>query len=192
MGKICSIENCGKKNYGKGLCVKHWERLKKHGNPLALVNNFGEGETPEERFWSRVALTANPDKCWEWQGSKLKKGYGQVKFKGRNWVTHRLVWFLTYDVEPKMLILHSCDNPPCCNPSHLREGTNQENMNDKVERHRQAVGEKNGRAKLSQNDVEKIHSLLESGSSYEEAAAVFGVSKSHIGLIGRGQSRSED
>lgn len=29
-----------------------------------------------ERFWSKVAITDDPDACWEWQAGKDKDGYG--------------------------------------------------------------------------------------------------------------------
>jgi hypothetical protein len=32
--KLCSIDGCGGKHYGKGWCNKHWNRWHKHGDPL--------------------------------------------------------------------------------------------------------------------------------------------------------------
>lgn len=29
-----------------------------------------------------------------------------------------------------MIVMHTCDNPPCCNPSHLVLGTQAENLAD--------------------------------------------------------------
>jgi hypothetical protein len=62
-----------------------------------------------------------------------------------------------------MQVCHTCDNPPCVNPSHLFLGTNYENHLDSVRKGRQATpeqkshpGEKNGRAKLSDSDVRAI------------------------------------
>jgi hypothetical protein len=40
--KLCGIEGCGNKHYGKGLCSKHYQRWRYHGStaegPHALVN----------------------------------------------------------------------------------------------------------------------------------------------------------
>jgi len=38
MGKICSIENCGKKHYGKSYCNKHYQQIYMHGKILERTN----------------------------------------------------------------------------------------------------------------------------------------------------------
>jgi len=68
------------------------------------------------------------------------KGYGKcnvLRFGKKITRAHILAWVDANGQLPpvdKPLILHSCDNPPCCNPEHLRAGTNAENMLDRVER----------------------------------------------------------
>ena len=32
--KVCKVEGCGKKVKGYGLCIKHYHKLKRHGDPL--------------------------------------------------------------------------------------------------------------------------------------------------------------
>lgn len=71
--------------------------------------------------------------CWEWQGSRKPppRHYGMTSYHGKPWMTHRLTYFLTKGEIPKgMLVMHSCDNPPCCNPDHLSLGTHLHNMSD--------------------------------------------------------------
>jgi len=34
--KICNIEDCDKKSYGLGWCIKHYQRYKRNGDPLVL------------------------------------------------------------------------------------------------------------------------------------------------------------
>jgi len=49
-------------------------------------------------------------------------------------LTHRLAWALHHgsDPDPGLLILHRCNNPRCCNPEHLYQGTHQDNYDDSV------------------------------------------------------------
>lgn len=80
------------------------------------------------RFWDRVLVG---DECWLWGGPFDAYGYGALQMGGRLWKAHRLAYHLWYDdYDPTMKILHSCDNPSCVRPDHLRQGTQTENMAD--------------------------------------------------------------
>lgn len=91
-----------------------------------------------DRFWGRVDVRADGE-CWEWQWGRHQKGYGLFRVPGG--VTekaHRLAWILAgaVDVPSRMSVLHTCDNPPCCNPAHLFIGTNVDNVRDRTAKHR--------------------------------------------------------
>lgn len=89
---------------------------------------MGKVQTAES-FWARVDKSGGPDACWEWQGSKQALGYGQVGWKGRVLVAHRLAYTLTHGPIPEgMQVHHKCNNPPCCNPSHLEAVTQKANI----------------------------------------------------------------
>lgn len=70
--------------------------------------------------------------CWEFSGCKTAGGYGRIRVKGVHWMAHRyaLSEFLGRPIREGMVVLHLCDNPPCVNPEHLREGTQRENVQD--------------------------------------------------------------
>ena len=85
-------------------------------------------------FWSRVRM-AQPDECWEWVGPLFPGGYGRVNYNGTRQGAHRVAYELTHGpIPPGMDILHSCDLRKCCNPKHLKVGTDQDNVRDKVSR----------------------------------------------------------
>lgn len=89
-----------------------------------------------DRFWSRVERSGGPDACWPFLGARHERGYGQIKIGGRLRRAHQVAWELHNAAPfPKPLIgLHSCHNPNCVNPSHIRPGTAAENYEDAVRR----------------------------------------------------------
>lgn len=93
------------------------------------------------RFWSKVAKTDDPDACWLWLGGVDKDGYGvfglssKVKTVRANRFAYEIVHGLLGDLQA----LHSCDNPPCCNPRHLHAGTHDQNHAEKAARGRSPV-----------------------------------------------------
>lgn len=95
-----------------------------------------------ERFWSRVDRSAGPDDCWPWRGRPGPRGYGLLQgatdYRGFSLLAHRIAFALHHQREPmpSLIIRHSCDNPPCCNPAHLLEGTHADNTADMIERGR--------------------------------------------------------
>lgn len=56
-------------------------------------------------------------------------GYGELKVRGIKWLTHRLAYTLCCGAisKDKPVIMHLCNNPPCCEPEHLKAGTLEEN-----------------------------------------------------------------
>ncbi len=77
--------------------------------------------------------------CFNCKSHRLDRdGYAKINRYGREWLMHRYVYAITYNViiEPGMVVRHKCDNPSCINPEHLELGTQAENMRDKVLRNR--------------------------------------------------------
>lgn len=87
--------------------------------------------TPAVRLWSRTSIDSG-HKCWEWQGYRRRSGHGQIGDEsGRLVGTHRVAYeFFNGPIPDGMVVMHSCDNPPCCNPRHLSLGTQADNLHD--------------------------------------------------------------
>jgi hypothetical protein len=140
------------------------------------------------RFWSKVSITSNNDLCWNWQAYCTKDGYGRFRYDGKKMIlSHRLSWILINGQIPDRLqVLHSCDNPACCNPKHLFLGTHQDNMKDKIAKKRQSKlgGERNPSAKLSDYQISVIRDLYSNRKfTQTELARKFGVTYEHMNRI---------
>ena len=79
----------------------------------------------------------NSTGCLIWRAGHDSDGYGRIQHDGQKVRVHRLAWELHNGPIPEdLLILHSCDNPPCCEIGHLRMGTQAENIADREARGR--------------------------------------------------------
>ncbi len=119
-----------------------------------------------------------------------RKTYGVVRIGRRRVYAHRLAFAMGHGVDPAGLVVrHKCDNPPCVNPEHLELGTIGDNMRDKG---RTGVhkGVNNPKAKLTEDDVMDIRSLLVLGFGCAEIGRNFNVSDVTIGLIKRNETWS--
>jgi hypothetical protein len=131
--------------------------------------------------------------CYLWEGCTTKNGYGIIKHKQarHNNGAHRVAWELANGPIPDgLLVLHRCDTPLCVNPKHLFLGTHQDNMADMHAKRRGSKlrGEQKWNAKLTEDDVREIRAAYRNGNtSRRKLAAQFGMSRTHIGNIVRGE-----
>ena len=125
--------------------------------------------------------------CWIWMKSVTPAGYGFANSPGRtkhNEMAHRASFRVFRGEIPQgMVVAHSCDNPYCVNPSHLFLATHKENSQDMVAKNRSAKGEKCGKSKLTQDQVDFIRS---SDLSTYKLGAMLGVTPENIGYVRRG------
>ncbi len=96
-------------------------------------------------FMARVDRSAGPDACWPWTGARQSPvykgrhgGYGYFSVRRKTYYVHRRVLELQLGrrLVPGEVAMHSCDNPPCCNPQHIELGTQAQNIRDMVLRGR--------------------------------------------------------
>jgi hypothetical protein len=115
--------------------------------------------TLDEQFWSKIDRKG-PSDCWLWQGATGKKGYGYFNDRGKLIRSHRFSWELTnkQSVPKGLLVCHSCDNPPCCNPNHLWVGTAKDNTEDMIAKGRQHKTDASNRIRTSSGRFAKVGS----------------------------------
>jgi len=148
-------------------------------------------------FWRRIAVGA-PAECWLWLKDRqlTQRGYGAAFYGPLHTTAHRIAYMLVKGPIPEgMELMHGCDVLRCCNPWHLTPGTSQDNTDDMEAKGRDNYyvlgsrdGERNGNAKLADADVPHI---LEDAKhmSQRKVAEKYGISKSQVGNILRGESR---
>ncbi len=101
----------------------------------------GLRKSPAQRFWAKVN-TGQPKECWLWTGSKTKTGVGNFYGDGihRTVAAHRFAFQIKHGPIPSgAFVCHTCDNPSCCNPSHLFLGDAADNAHDMISKGRKAV-----------------------------------------------------
>jgi hypothetical protein len=106
------------------------------------------------RWMDKVILPDKKEDCWIWSGTKYRGGYGHFRrFLDNKWTmfkAHRFSYeFYVGQIPKGFCILHSCDNPSCVNPNHLRVGTLKENNQDTRNKGRHSFGRNSKHTHLS-------------------------------------------
>jgi hypothetical protein len=146
------------------------------------------------RFWQQVDKSPHPQGCWLWVGARMANGYGTVCWDNRHQSTHRLSYEWHHGPIPKgLIVMHSCDNRACVNPSHLSAGTRQENVDDMVRKGRNRIfrNEDHRLHKLSNDQIEEIRVRYKNGGVLQrELADEYGIHYSAVSLIVNGKRRA--
>ena len=182
---ICPIEGCEKPIRIAGLCSAHYHRQYRYGDPTG----GGTAHGAPLRFLHEVVLNYQEDNCLKWPFGIGYRGYGHVWLNGKMQQVHRVVCEMVHGpaLTFKHEAAHSCGKGAygCCNPRHLSWKTRVENEQDKLLHGTRARGERNGSAKLTEEDVRMIR-LLAGTMLSQKIADRFGVSQTVIcGIIRR-------
>lgn len=188
----CTIDDCGRESIARGWCGKHYQRWARHGDPNIILTTHGMGI--DDRFWSHVERLDSG--CWVWTAARNTGGYGMFKVDRTTVAAHRFVMRNALEDagdECDWIVCHTCDNPPCVNPSHLFIGTFQDNLNDMIAKGRQHFpgtgaplrGEAHPKTTLTTEQVHDIRARFTNGEKRSELSTRFGVGWSTIDRIAK-------
>lgn len=162
----------------------------KYCSRMCARRNRAPLPSPSERFWNQVDKGRGETSCWLWIGHQDKFGYGRFTVTSedgqKHLRAHRYSYEMAYGkIGEGLNVCHKCDNPPCVNPAHLFLGTHQDNVKDKIQKGRQARGERNNHAKLTTDQVIAIREALRAGIAGHKLAITYGISPYVISSIKR-------
>ena len=67
-----------------------------------------------------MSRTKTVGRCRIWTGAKTRPGYGNIKWEGKNYATHRVVWEMNNGPIPKgMWLRHRCGHRDCLTVEHM-------------------------------------------------------------------------
>jgi hypothetical protein len=142
------------------------------GEPL----NYLKGHAAWARNHGPKWIVDEETGCWVWQRTLNNKGYAVGSFVtgGGSHVTlvHRYLYEQKYGAIPAGLVLdHQCRNTRCVNPEHQRPMTQRGNVL------------RQGRVKITDEDVRKAIIMNRDGMPWRKVAAEFGMT--HGPLLAR-------
>lgn len=173
----CSYPGCDRQSYCRGWCGMHYARWRTHGDPSIVL----EAARPSlaERLRSKLV---ERDGCIEFTGARNPDGYGVLQSNYRRVMAHRLAFELEVGAIPEgLLVCHRCDNPPCCNPSHLFLGTVAVNAWDMAQKGRSLRRSRNPAARLTEEQFNELERRAANGEPKSHIARDLGVTPTAVG-----------
>lgn len=143
---------------------------------------------------SVLTLVDRSGDCWEWRGYIGSRGYGQVRFDGKQHKAHRVVAMIhglieTLNDAPDNCVLHRCDNRKCCRPDHLFVGTRADNVWDMMDKGRHRVV--NANRKIPKDAIPVLVARNRAGDSITSLAKECGVARQTLSRCLRNAKRED-
>jgi hypothetical protein len=134
----------------------------------------------------RSLLGTKEDACIPWPYCLNGRGYGLAVVDGKQRGAHHWMCRLAHGAPFSIwrYAAHSCGNPQCVNPNHLRWATPAENAADRKVHGTDNSGERNGRTTLTEADVRAIRAAP---PFYAPLMEKYGLSRHGISKIRSGK-----
>lgn len=99
-------------------------------NGLTTLSDLSPEFVKHLRARLEAKLSPEPNTgCYLWTGAAHEDGYGHINVAGRTANAHRVTWILEHgDITAESVIDHLCRQPACCNPAHLENVSQVENL----------------------------------------------------------------
>lgn len=173
--KVCTVAECTRKHYAKGLCHLHYMRDKK-GHSLTAKSVYEESAL--ERFVKKYSVSDSG--CWEWKYPRPDGRANTFFHEGKVQSAYRVSYQLHVGPIPEgICVLHRCDNGLCVNPGHLFLGTYVDNYHDMVSKGRANIARGMGKksTKLTDDAVKDIKTSSMNGN---QLAKKYGVKRQTV------------
>lgn len=145
----------------------------------------------EPEHWARFMAKVDQredNECWPWLASTTQDFYGLFHLGGGMRRATRLMAY-AHGMDPTgVLVMHTCDNPPCVNPRHFKLGTDMDNATDSVVKGRKLRGSENPVSKVTEQQVLEVHNLLTQGKSSKEISELTDIPQTIVQSISKGSA----
>jgi hypothetical protein len=193
--KKCLADGCLREAVSKGLCDKHYRRLRRLGDPNSQGSRHVAEGDDVARFHAKYRVDESTG-CWIWVAGRMRSGrhnlpsYGKHSLSsGKSIGAHRFSYELhTGELAGDNFVCHTCDNPLCVNPNHLFLSDHKGNMADMVAKGRSFVGSGENKVGVSKLTNKQALEIQNSTLSERELGLIYGISAAAAGNIRRKRS----